>query len=651
MPPFRTHDAGAAVNRCDVTDPASEAQTPTLKERVALSVRGAREDWHSRGRLLVFLRHGGAFPVLCLIAVVLANSLLPGANALLAGHLTRTISAKLSNPRTASGSSTTVLLVGLGGILLLGHVLEAAKGVLERDIAQRLDGWLRSDIRRLAMSPDTIAHLEDSALQADIVRASDIGPANQERERSPGMAATAQLSLAGRLLSAVVAAVVMAIAFSWVLAASVLAAALLTRTLLRRQWIYLARAREDSALIERRTRYWSSVLSEGTDAKEVRLYGLAPHFAHLRYREAQQWIDTYLTVLRGVLGRQHWTLILAGGSVLVGMLLPGLAALSGRISIASLTTCLVSMWAILSMSFIGREAYDIETGLRGFEATSRLRRRCQEWSASEISRLPLLVERPAIRFDEVTFHYPGSPHNVFDGLTFDLRPGEVTAIVGSNGVGKTTLIKLLAGLYRPTGGRILLDGHDLSSVRIDDWRRRLTVVFQDFVRYPLSVADNVRLSAPERDSDENELVDAVHRAGAEDVLTRLPAGVGTSLWSAGTSATGLSGGQWQQLAIARSLYALDHERTCLILDEPTAHLDPQAEANFYQRVVQSVPSATVILISHRMSTIRNADRILLLRDGRLAEEGNHSELMAAGGEYARLFKLQASRFQEQRANS
>ncbi|MDH6492291.1 ABC transporter ATP-binding protein [Streptomyces sp. SAI-127] len=639
------------MNSHDAYEQASRSDAPTFKDRAGLSVSRTRKAWRSRGRLLLFLRHGGPFAVPCLIVVVLANALLPGVNALLAGHLTRTISARLSNPHSSSGSSTTVLLVGLGGVLLLGHVLEAAKSVLERGIAQRLDGWLRSDIRRLALSPETIAHLEDSALQADIVRASDIGPANQERERSPGMAATAQLSLAGRLLSAVIAAVVMAVAFSWALAATVLAAALLTRTLLRRQWLYLARAQDGAAPIERRTRYWTSVLSEGTDAKEVRLYGLSPHFVHLRYQEAQQWIDTYLTVLRGVLGRQHWTLILAGGSVLIGMLLPGLAALAGRISIATLTTCLVSMWAILSISFIGREAYDIEIGLRGFEATSRLRRRGREWSASETGRLPLLAERPAIRFEAVSFHYPGSPHKVFDGLTLDVRPGEVTAIVGGNGVGKTTLIKLLAGLYRPTGGRILLDGQDLTSVRIDDWRRRLTVVFQDFVRYPLSVADNVWLSAPEQDSHEAELLEAVRRSGAEDVLSHLPAGVETSLWSAGTSATGLSGGQWQQLAIARSLYAMDHERTCLILDEPTAHLDPHAEADFYQRVVQSVPSATVILISHRMSTIRNADRILLLQDGQLAENGSHSELMAAGGEYARLFKLQASRFQAQRANS
>ncbi|WP_371658055.1 ABC transporter ATP-binding protein [Streptomyces sp. NBC_00280] len=613
----------------------------------------ARTAWRSRCELLLFLRHGGPIALPSLVVVVLVNSLLPGANALLAGHLTSAISAKLTDPRTVSGGSATVLLVGLGGVLLLGHVLEAAKGVLEVDIAQRLDGWLRSDIRRLTMSPDTIAHLEDSALQADIVRASDIGPANQERERSPGMAATAQLSLAGRLLSAVIAAAVMAVAFSWALAATVLVAALLTRTLLRRQWLYLAHAQDDAAPIERRTRYWSSVLSEGTDAKEVRLYGLAPHFAQLRYRETQQWINTYLAVLRGVLARQHWTLILVGGSVLAGMLVPGLAALDGRISIATLTTCLVSMWAVLGMSFIGREAYDIEIGLRGFEAASRLRRRSEEWSSAGTGQLTPAAARPAIRFEEVTFCYPGSPRKVLDGLTLDVRPGEVTAIVGSNGVGKTTLIKLLAGLYRPSAGRILLDGQDLARVRPDDWRRRLTVVFQDFVRYPLSVADNVRLSAPEGGNDEAQLVDAVRRtgAGAGEILSRLPAGMSTSLWSAGASATGLSGGQWQQLAIARSLYALDHDRTCLILDEPTAHLDPQAEADFYEHVVRSVASATVILISHRMSTIRNADRILLLRDGRLAEEGSHSELMATGGEYARLFKLQASRFQAMEANS
>ncbi|MEU9330919.1 ABC transporter ATP-binding protein [Streptomyces canus] len=596
------------------------------------------------------LRHAGAGAVSLLVVAILGSALIPATNALLAGRLTKVISAGTSGAGGSQTVSTTVLLACIGGILLLGQAIDAGKAVVERDIAARIDGRLRSRIRRLAMAPDTVVHLEDPEFQADLLRAADIGLASRGRERSPGLAVTAQLGLTGRLAGAVAAAGVLA-RFSVVLAAAVLVSALLTRALLRRQWLYLADAQDSAAPIERRARYWASVLGGTADAKEVRLYGLAAHFADLRRREAEQWIDTYSAALRGVLAGQHWTLLLTGGSALVGMLLPGLAALSGRISIATLTTCLVSMWAILSMSFIGGEAFDIESGSRAYAAMSRVARRCGAATGPTSGRRALRADQPTIRFEDVSFSYPGLDRKIFDGLTLELRAGEVTAIVGPNGVGKTTLIKLLAGLYRPGDGRILLDDQDLSTVRLDEWRRRLTVVFQDFVRYPLSAAENVRLSAPEHNGDDAGPLDAVLRAGGEDLLSRLPEGLDTSLWSTGSSAGGLSGGQWQQLAIARSLYALERGRTCVVLDEPTAHLDPRAEAAFYERVIRSVPGATVVVISHRMSTIRNADRILVLRDGRLAEQGTHEKLMAEGGQYAGLFTLQASRFKPQKAVS
>ncbi|MFI0938575.1 ABC transporter ATP-binding protein [Streptomyces sp. NPDC021020] len=541
-------------------------------------------------------------------------------------------------------------LLGIGGALLLSHVLDAVKSVLEHDVSQQIDGRLRARVRRLSLRPETITHIEDPRFQDDLVRAADIGLASEGRERSPGMAAAAQLSLLARLVSAVFSALVLA-RYSWLLAVAILAAAVATRAVLRRQWLHLASVSDAAAPVERRTRYWSSVLSGSRDAKEVRLYGLARYFGDLRTRDAQRWIDTYLTELRGVLRGQHWALVLAGASAFTGMLLPALAASSGSISVSLLASSLVAAWAILAISFIGREAFDIERGVKSYDAVVRLTAEGRQWSVAEHGRAPLRTAQPGIRFDGVCFGYPGSDRRILDGLDLEVRAGEVTAIVGGNGVGKTTLIKLLSGLYRPTSGRILLDGQDLADVDLTAWRRRLAVVFQDFVHYPLSVGENIRLSAPEQAADEQALRDALLLAGATDVLSGREGELGSSLWSGGTGADGLSGGQWQQLAIARAVYALGHGRTCVVLDEPTAHLDVRAETRFYQQVVTSLPGATVLLISHRLSTVRHADRILVLRDGRLAEQGNHRELMAHAGEYARLFALQAERFHLREAAS
>jgi len=256
-----------------------------------------------------------------------------------------------------------------------------------------------------------------------------------------------------------------------------------------------------------------------------------------------------------------------------------------------------------------------------------------------------VAEAPTIRFEDVGFWYPGQRERpVLTGLTLTLRPGETLAVVGPNGAGKTTLVKLLAGLYQPTSGRITVDGTDLADVDIDRWRRGITALFQDFVHYPATAADNVALSAPEALDDEDGVRAAARRAGATELFDGLPGGLDTSLWREG-GGLDLSGGQWQRLAIARALFAVAHGRRVLVLDEPTAHLDVRTEAAFYERVVSAVGgTVSTVLISHRLATVRPADRIVLLRGGRIEEAGTHDELMALGGGYHRLFTLQAARF-------
>lgn len=251
-----------------------------------------------------------------------------------------------------------------------------------------------------------------------------------------------------------------------------------------------------------------------------------------------------------------------------------------------------------------------------------------------------------VRFSQVRFRYPSSSSEVFAGLDLELRAGRSTALVGINGAGKTTLVKLLARLHDPDSGRILVDGTDLSLVRPAEWQRQVAVVFQDFAHYPLSFAENIGFGAPLFLSDTSGLEDAARRAGALSLLSSLSglSGWDTVLSRSYEGGVELSGGQWQRVALARALFAVRHGARILVLDEPTAWLDARGEADFFDRFLEITEGTTTLIISHRFSTVRRADHICVLDEGRVLEQGDHGSLIAAGGRYAELFGLQAARF-------
>jgi ATP-binding cassette subfamily B protein len=247
--------------------------------------------------------------------------------------------------------------------------------------------------------------------------------------------------------------------------------------------------------------------------------------------------------------------------------------------------------------------------------------------------------RDGFEFRNVGFAYPGSTHMVVENINFRLEAQEKIALIGENGAGKTTLVKLLARLYDPTAGQILLDGVDLREYQVEDLRKEIGVIFQDYMRYEMLAKENIGFGKIEDLDDRDRIETAAQKSMAFQVIGKLPGGYNQMIGRRFDGGVDLSGGEWQKFALARA-YMRDAQ--LLILDEPTATLDARAEYEVFRRFAELTKGKMAVLISHRFSTVRMADRILVLQDGRIREQGTHGQLVALGGQYAELFELQAA---------
>ncbi|MDE2993335.1 MAG: ABC transporter ATP-binding protein [Chloroflexota bacterium] len=392
----------------------------------------------------------------------------------------------------------------------------------------------------------------------------------------------------------------------------------------------------------RRLDYFFQLLTTEAAAKEIRLFGLSDWFLGL-YRRTYRQVLGHTEAFRR---RQAFPMIgfpsigsVGAGGVLVYLVWQ---ASLGHVSVGDLVLYLGAIFLIQDTvrSVLDNFSTLYEAQLHTSNIVEFLALEAPMQSPVNGQVVPL-AWRERLEVRAVSFRYPGMDRPVLNQVSFTIRPGERLALVGHNGAGKTTLVKLLCRLYDPTAGHILLDGRDLREYDLADWRRTIAVVFQDYAKYHLTASQNIGLADLDRINDRAAISAAARAAAADDVIAALPRGPDTLLGRQFEHGVELSIGQWQKIALARAFF---RDAPLLILDEPTAALDAETEYAVYRRFRDLTHGRTTLIISHRFSTVRMADRILVLQDGRLVEQGPHEDLIAAQGIYAAMYEKQASRY-------
>lgn len=558
--------------------------------------------------------------------LVVVRSVLPGALIVATGALTGEVAAgRRPGLSLATVAASTIL------ILVLSPIHDA----ISENLGAQVGADLHERLLRAAIEPAGVAHLEEPDLADDftLARDFDLGITAPPIRACMPFVANGLTEIGSGLAAALIL-----FWYRWWAPLILVVCWLATHRLLRESTVWRTWRSTDVVRSQRHADYAYRMAVDVPMAKELRLFGLGGWTVGRFGFHRRQLLELSLQALRLRERSLVWAVLaaLAGNGLVVAALADD--ALAHRVAVGDLV---MFLGAVIGTAVLGLADFDwwFDTAARPAVVVADLQRRMPE-----LGRLPGQPGRPAtglplastIRLREVSFAYRGgSP--VLTGVDLTIPAGSSLAIVGQNGAGKTTLAKLLCRLYDPTGGVIEADGVDLRALDLASWRSRLTTVFQDYIRYELSLRDNV---APTGASDA-DVEWALRQAGAADL-----AATATVLSKSYVGGTELSGGQWQRVALARTMCAVRQGAGLVILDEPTAQLDVRGEAEVFRRLLDATKGVTTILVSHRFSTVRHADKICVLEGGRVVELGAHDELIALGGRYATMFSLQAARFAE-----
>jgi ABC-type multidrug transport system fused ATPase/permease subunit len=536
------------------------------------------------------------------------------------------------------GDSLAGPLTFAGTVFLLLQILTPVHQAVSANLGDRTAAWLYDRLTEACVRPPGMGHLEDPTLTSDltVARDFDLGMTGPPLSISMDFIAGGMVEAIGGFASALVLA-----AYTWWAPFVLVSAWLATHWLLRESGVWRDRNTDEVRAAQRDADYAYRMAVDAPASKELRLFGLASwtidRFVARRTRLHElQYAATRLRERPVV-----WSMLLVvSANVLVFWSLSNAVA-DGRLSLGEVVAFVQSAVGTSMIAF-GGLSWALDGAAAPVAAVLRI-----EPAMRTAGALPsggrTAGGTPAreIRFRDLAFGYPspssalGAGALVLDGFDLTIPAGSSLAIVGQNGAGKTTLAKLLCRLYDPRSGAIEIDGVDLRELDLASWRSRVAAVFQDFIRLELSLRDNV---APGGAPDE-AIREALESAGAASLAV-----LDTVLARGYEGGTDLSGGQWQRIALARALCAVKLGAGVVLLDEPTAQLDVRGEAEIFDRLLAATRHCTTILISHRFSTVRHADRICVLEHGRVIELGTHDELIALNGRYRTMFDLQAQRF-------